>query len=120
MKSPWLRRADWLSPFSFAVSPDPLESQAACIFLDSRYFFLCIFLLVVFSFPVDPDRAGVQRPGPEQGAECAHARPPGVQCPAVDPTLHGADLEGIVESYGKPFYRQTLKRFAEQRARCCI
>ena len=44
----------------------------------------------VLADSADPDGAGAQWRGPQQGAERPHAGPPGVQRPTPHPTLHGA------------------------------
>lgn len=77
------------------VSPVLVPSSSPHLILPSDTQHLLSFLCHREPFlPTDSDRAGAQRHWKNQGAECPHAGPPGLQRTATHPPLHGAYSEG--------------------------
>ena len=80
------------------VSPVLVPSSSPRLILPSDTQQLLSFLCHREPFLLtDSDRAGAQRHWKNQGAECPHAGPPGLQRPATHPPLHGAYSEGNLQ-----------------------
>lgn len=80
------------------VSRVLVPSPSPCLILPSDTEHLLSFLCHRDPFlPTDSDRARAQWHWKNQGAECPHAGPPGLQRPTAHPPLHGAYSEGNLQ-----------------------